>query len=153
MKYLRYPLLLAFTLPAFAQQYVTPSIAEPPSIIASAVRMIGALFIVISVILTGAWAFKNKEKFAGKLVGSRVRHAKLQVLETKSLGGRNSICVVAYDNQRLLISTSPTGVTMLTKLPEATLEELHTDVQSPVPVAATPTFTDAFAQALSSRRK
>jgi flagellar biogenesis protein FliO len=152
MKYLRYPLLLAIALPAFAQQYVTPTIAEPPTIIASAVRTIGALMVVLSVILMGAWAFKNKEKFASKLAGGRVREAKLHVLETKSLGARHSICVVAYDNQRILLSTSPTGVTMLTQLPEATREEVL-PTESKVPVAVTPTFTDAFAQALALRRK
>jgi flagellar biogenesis protein FliO len=150
MKYLRYPLLLAFAAPAFAQQYVAPAVAEPPSLMASAVRMLGGFCVVLAVILMGTWAFKNKEKFTGR----HIRQSKLQVLETKSLGARHSLCVVAYDNQRILISTSPTGVSMLTHLPEATREELHTEVQTPVAVrATTPTFTDAFAQALASFRK
>lgn len=146
MKYLRYPLLLALATPAFALAEPLAPVSAPPSILASAVRMLGALFIVLSVVLMGAWAFKNKERLAG----GRIKQSKLQVLESKSLGARHSICVVGYENQRLLISTSPTGVSMLTHLPEASREEVAA-AAAPTATISRPSFTDAFRQALTDR--
>jgi flagellar biogenesis protein FliO len=147
MTIFRYALAFAVvTLSAFgAEAVVAAPISAPPSMGASVFRMIGGLFIVISLLMTGVWAFKNRARFAG----TRVRESKLKVLETRSLGARHSICVVAYEQQRILLSTSPTGVTMLTHLPEATLEELEEESKTP----ALPTFSEAFVQALASRRK
>jgi flagellar biogenesis protein FliO len=152
MTMIRYLFLLAIlAFPAFAAEAATAAVAlaapitAPPSMGASVVRMIGGLFVVIAVLMSGAWAFKNRERF----VGARTRESKLKVLETRSLGSRHSICVVAYDQQRILLSTSPTGVTMLTHLPEASLEELEAEANAP----ALPTFSEAFVQALALRRK
>jgi flagellar biogenesis protein FliO len=147
MKYLS---IFALAVPAFAQN-ATAQILDPaaPSMAATAVRIVGAMMIVLSVIMMGAWAFKNKERFAVKGLGGKVSVRKLQVLETRSLGARHSICVVGYENQRILLSSSPTGVTMLTHLPEATAEE----VQVAQTIPARPSFSDAFVQALSSARK
>ena len=144
----RFLFILALTtLPAIAAEVaaaVAP-ISAPPSVGASVFRMIGGLFVVISVLMIGAWAFRNRERF----VGNRIRESKLRVLESRSLGARHSICVVAYDHQRILLSTSPTGVSMLTHLPDASLEEIQAEAKSP----ALPTFSEAFMQALASRRK
>ena len=107
--------------------------------------MIGGLCVVISVLMAGAWAFKNRER----LVGNRIRESKLRVLESRSLGARHSICVVAYDQQRILLSTSPSGVSMLTHLPDASQDEIEAEAKSP----ALPTFSEAFMHALASRRK
>jgi len=117
--------------------------AAPPSIAFSVMRMIGALCLVFSLLFGGVWAFRNSNRFTT----NRGRIAKLRVLETRSLGHRHSICVVAYDQQRLLLSTSPTGVTMLTHLPEATAEEAAAE---PAPL---PNFSTAFLEALTSGRK
>src|SRR5262245_4283322 len=113
--------IVAMALSAFAAEPAAAAVTQvsaPPSIGASVFRMIGGLCIVISLLMAGVWAFKSRERF----VGGRARNAKLRVLETRSLGARHSICVVAYEQQRILLSTSPTGVSMLTHLPEASLD-------------------------------
>jgi flagellar biogenesis protein FliO len=43
----------------------------------------------------------------------------LNVLEVKSLGYRQALYVVGYEQQRLLLASSPAGVTMLAALPSA----------------------------------
>jgi flagellar biogenesis protein FliO len=50
---------------------------------------------------------------------------KLNVLESKSLGGRHVVYVVGYEEQRFLLGSSPTGIQMLAHLPEGeeTVEE------------------------------
>lgn len=119
--------------------------ASPPSMAFSVFRMIGALCIVLSLLFAGVWAYRNGGKFAS----GRGRAAKLKVLETRSLGHRHSIFVIGYDQQRLLLSSSPTGVTLITHLPEATMEEIEAEQTAP----ALPNFSAALMQALAVGRK
>src|SRR5437870_10855067 len=84
----------------------------PPSIGFSVLRMIGALCLVFSLLFGGVWIFRNSARFNPNRATAR-----LKVLESRSLGHRHSIFVIGYENQRLLLSTSPTGVTMLSHLP------------------------------------
>lgn len=147
---LRFLFILALaTVPAIAAETnaltAAAPISAPASVGASVFRMIGGLCVVISVSMIGAWAYRNRERF----VGNRIRESKLRVLESRSLGARHSICVVAYDQQRILLSTSPTGVSMLTHLPDASLDEIEAETKAP----SLPTFSEAFMQALASRRK
>lgn len=140
-------LSLAALWPAAAAEAVISPIGAPPSVGTSVLRMIGAFCLVMSLLFAGVWAYRNSGRFAG----ARGRAAKLRVLETRSLGNRHSICVVAYEQQRILLSTSPTGVTMLTHLPEAPLEEAAPDtVAAGAPL---PNFSAAFMQALAGARK
>lgn len=120
-------------------------VSAPPSIGFSVLRMIGALCLVLSLLFAGVWFYRNSARFAGV----RGRSAKLKVIESRALGHRHSIFVVGYENQRLLLSTSPTGVTMLTHLPEATAAELEAEA---TPDAA-PNFSSAFLQALTAGKK
>lgn len=136
--------LLAIASTSFGADAVAP-ISAPPSIGFSVLRMIGALCLVFALLFGGVWAFKNSSRFAAARGGA----AKLKILESRSLGHRHSIFVVGYDNQRLLLSTSPTGVTMLTHLPEPTAEEIEAAANA----EPTPSFSNAFLQALSSVRK
>jgi flagellar biogenesis protein FliO len=117
----------------------------PPSIGFSVVRMIGALCLVFALLFAGVWVYRNSSRFSP----GRGRNSKLRVLESRSLGPRHSIFVVGYDNQRLLLSTSPTGVTMLSHLPEAAAAEVETEATAEAP----PNFSTAFFQALTSGRK
>ena len=136
--------LLAIASTSFGAEAVAP-ITAPPSIGFSVLRMIGALCLVFALLFGGVWAFKNSSRFAA----ARGSAAKLKILESRSLGHRHSIFVVGYDNQRLLLSTSPTGVTMLTHLPEPTAEEIEAAANA----EPTPSFSNAFLQALTSARK
>lgn len=136
--------LLAFASTSFgAETALSPA---PPSIGFSVVRMIGGLCLVLSLLCGGAWVYRNSARFAP----GRGRGQKLKVLESRALGHRHSIFVVSYENQRLLLSTSPTGVTMLSHLPEAEQDEVETESAAP---SIPPSFSNAFFQALSSARK
>jgi len=66
------------------------------------------------------------------------------VLEAKSLGARQAIYVVGYEQQRLLIGATPQGLTLLTHLPEGT-------VQSETPTVVPVSFGEALMQALGRK--
>jgi len=112
--------------------------AEMPSAASSLFRVLGALALVIAIFFGGTWLFRNWQRVAS----AKGQAPKLNILETKSLGQRHAIFVVGYEQQRLLIASSPSGVTMLTTLPAATA-----DANSELPVAQT-NFTDVLRQAL-----
>jgi flagellar biogenesis protein FliO len=42
----------------------------------------------------------------------------LNILESRSLGARQAVFVVAYEQQRFLVAASPAGVSLLSHLPE-----------------------------------
>ena len=139
--------ILATVSPMLAAEVVAP-VSAPPSVGFSVIRVIGALCLVLSLLFAGVWAYRNSARFGG----GRARAAKLKVIETRSLGHRHSIFVVGYEQQRLLLSTSPTGVTMLTHLPEAA--EAETEAEPAAASApALPSFSTAFLQALTAVRK
>ena len=92
--------------------------ASAPSMGAAVFRMLGALALVIALFFGGAWMFKNGARFRPVRGGPR----KLQVLEGKSLGPRQAVYVVAYENQRLLIGSTAQGLSLLTHLPEGAPE-------------------------------
>ena len=114
--------------------------AAAPSMGVALFRMLGALAVVIAIFFAGAWLFRNMHRF--KTPGAS--HRKLQVLEGKSLGPRQAVYVVAYDQQRLLIGASAQGLTLLTHLPEGEpqSEQPLTERISPV------SFGEALLQAL-----
>jgi flagellar biogenesis protein FliO len=66
------------------------------------------------------------------------RAPKLTVLEAKSLGHRHALYVVSYEQQRMMLAASPTGVTLISHLPAA-------EPESPT---ATPPAAPLFAQTL-----
>lgn len=80
----------------------------------SVVRVLGALALVLALFLAGAWGFKNWQRLALARSGRRTL---LQVLEVKSLGARQALYVVAYEQQRLLLASSPAGITLISHLP------------------------------------
>jgi flagellar biogenesis protein FliO len=92
---------------------VTPSLPEVgPS---SVLRVLGALALVIGIFLAGVWLFRNWQRLALQRGG----RPKLNILETRSLGGRQALYVVGYEQGRFLIASSPAGVSLLAHLPEA----------------------------------
>ena len=101
----------------------------------SLLRVTGALVFVIALFLGLVWLFRNWQRF----VVQRGRAPKLYVLEVRSLGGRHSLYVVGYEQDRFLVATSPAGVNMLTHLPQATEEAAK----------AQPAASVSFSQALT----
>jgi len=124
---------------AFAQS--TNSVAAPlplPDAGGSLLRVMGSLALVLGLFLGGVWLFKNWQRLA--LKGGQ--QPKLNVLESRSLGARQGVCVLGYDKQRFLIATSPAGVTLLSHLPDAETGET-------APTTETPAGPMPFAQALA----
>jgi flagellar biogenesis protein FliO len=106
----------------------------------SVLRLFGALVLVIGIFLAGVWLFRNWQRFAVRKGGA----PRLNVIEVKSLGQRQAIYVVGYEQQRILLASSPAGITLLTHLPEAEAQPL------PEP-ARQPSFAEAFRQVLTRK--
>jgi len=123
---------------AFSQKPLGAGAIRLPDMGFSLLRVFGSLILVLALFLAGIWLFKNWQRLAL----AKGRTPKLSVLEVKSLGGRHALYLVAYEQQRLLISSSPTGINLLAHLPEADTAE----VLQPLP-----TFTESLQRVLSSK--
>ena len=110
-----------------------------PDMGASLLRVVGALVVVIAIFLAGVWLFKNWQR----LTMRRGAAPKLSVLEVRSLGQRQAIYVVGYEQQRLLLASSTAGVTLLSHLPSADAE--------PAVAAPKMSFAEAFQQVLARK--
>jgi flagellar biogenesis protein FliO len=86
-----------------------------PDMGASLLRVAGAMALVIALFLAGVWLFKNWQRLAMRPGAA----PKLSVLEFKSLGQKQALYVVGYEQQRLLIASSASGLTLLSHLPAA----------------------------------
>jgi flagellar biogenesis protein FliO len=111
-----------------------------PDMGVSLLRVGGALVLVIALFLGGVWLFKNWQRF----VRPKSCAARLSVLEVKSLGYRQNIYVVGYQQERLLLASSPAGISLVSHLPAA--EEEKTTV--PIKMS----FAEAFQQVLTRGR-
>lgn len=106
---------LATTLCAFAQSTnLTVEATSLPDVSGSVVRVFGALALVLALFFGGVWFFKNWQRF-GRF---KSRPAKLGVLEARAMGNRHTLYVVGYQRQRMLVGTSPTGITLISHLPD-----------------------------------
>ena len=102
---------------------------------AALLRVAGALVFVVALFFAGVWAFRRSQLL--RLSGQK--GPRLQVLDARSLGNRQSLYVVGFERQRLLLGVSPAGIQMLTRLPDS-------DESAPTsPVALN--FTEALQQA------
>jgi len=131
----------AFAEPANSTAAPLTAPALPDSSL-SVVRVFGALTLVLGLFLGGVWLFKNWQRLSVQ----RGRVPKLNILEVKSLGGRNSIFVVGYEQERFLISAAPHGVNLLSHLPAA--PETSPEMESK---PATPSFSEALRQVLKGK--
>ena len=112
-----YYLLISPLLPLYAAAPVSPAApASPavPDIGFSILRVFGALALVFALFLGAIWIFRNWQR----LTVNRGRPAKLNVLEVRPLGQRHAIYVIGYQQQRVLVATSPAGVSLLSHLPD-----------------------------------
>jgi flagellar biogenesis protein FliO len=108
---------------------------------ASLFRVCGAFIVVVALFLGGVWLFKNWQRLSVKKSGG----AKLSLIEVKSLGQRQAIYVVGYQEQRMLLASSPAGVTLLSHLPAAG------EAEKTAP-AAKMNFAEALQHVLSRRQ-
>lgn len=119
------------------------------SVGASLVRVMGALGLVLALFFAGVWVVRNWARIAPRRAGG----ADLQVLEVRSLGVRQNLVVVGYRRQRMLLSASPTGVTLLAHLPEAETDPAPERLGESANLASLgkPDFLGAFREVLSRR--
>jgi flagellar biogenesis protein FliO len=87
----------------------------------SVIRVFGALVLVVGLFLAGVWLFKNWQRLALQ----RGRPSQLQILEMKALGNKHALYVVGYQQQRLLLASSPAGLALLSHLPLADTPEVE----------------------------
>jgi flagellar biogenesis protein FliO len=109
----------------------------------SFIRVMGSLAIVLGIFLGGVWLYKNWQRLALKAGAA----PKLNILETRSLGTRQAIFVVGYEQQRFLVATSPAGVNLLSHLPDATATSDETAVKNSGPMP----FAQALQQVLKGK--
>lgn len=110
-----------------------------PDMGTSLLRVTGALVLVIAVFFGGVWLFKNWQR----LTMRKGAAPKLSVLEVRSLGQRQAIYVVGYEQQRMLLASSSAGITLVSHLPSAE-PELVVD-------APKMSFAEAFQQVLARK--
>jgi flagellar biogenesis protein FliO len=121
---------------------VSPFPGALPDTGASVLRVLGALILVVGIFLGGVWLFRNWQRFTVQK-GARPR---LNVLEARSLGQRQSLYVVGYQQQRMLVAATPTGITLLSHLPSEETAE------APAPAVTRISFADAFQQVLARKQ-
>ena len=112
-----------------------------PAVGPSVLRVLGALALVMGIFLGGVWLFRNLQRLALQ----RGRAPKLNIVETRPLGGRQALYVVGYEQGRFLIASSPAGVTLLSHLPDAGADE------APAGQNSSPAFAQALAQMLRGK--
>jgi flagellar biogenesis protein FliO len=144
-------ILFFFTLPLAALNasadatVASPSPAMPgaslPDAGASVFRVCGAFVVVVALFLGGVWLVRNWQR----LTLQRGAAAKLSLIEMKSLGQRQTLYVIGYQQQRMLLASSPAGVTLVSHLPEAP------EGEKTVP-AASSSFADALQNVLSRKK-
>jgi flagellar biogenesis protein FliO len=123
--------------------------SELPSVGPSLARVLGAFAFVLMLFFGGVWVARNWQRLVPRASGP----ADLQVLEVKSLGARQNLVVVGYRGQRMLLAAAPTGVTLLTHLPEPDPTEA-TVPTTVIPAGARVSRTDfigAFREVLARR--
>lgn len=136
-------LLLVLAAGSATAQLATNGLALPtppalPSAAPSMLRVLGALMLVIGLFIGGAFLFTRTRQFGF----NRGVTPRLKVLESRSLGGRHALFVVAYETETLLVSSSPAGISLLTHLPAP--------AQPDAPPASS--FTNTLAQKLRAPR-
>ena len=136
---------LALVAPLGAQTNNVTSISSPlPDTGASLMRVFGSMVLVIAIFLGGVWLFKNWQRVSG---GTK-SVARLNIFEVKSIGQRQSLLVVGYEDQRFLVASTPGNISLLTQLPadKANSEpSVAVDAKNIVP-APVLNFAEAFQQ-------
>jgi len=131
---------LAETTNSAAVSPIVPALSTP-NIGVSLLRVTGALALVIGLFLAGVWLLRNWQRLSFE----RGHAPKLNVLEIRSLGGRQSIYVVGYEQERFLLASSPAGVNFLTHLPTAGNDPESVESKPAIP------FSQALAQVLKGK--
>jgi flagellar biogenesis protein FliO len=127
----------------FAQATNTLTLhTDLPNVGVSALRTLAALAIVLAIFFGGVWLFRNGQRLTWRKTGP----PKLAVLETRALGNRLALYVVGYEQQRLLIGSSPAGLNLLSALPPAAPAPAEAKTEQPAA-----SFAQCFQQVLQGK--
>jgi flagellar biogenesis protein FliO len=132
-------------LPAAAADIAPPATPPLEGIGPSLVRMIGAFALVMAAGFGLLYVLRRGIRLSPRGSGAQRR---LQVLEVRMLGNRQSLFVVGYDDQKLLLASTATGISLLTHLPADTASPEA--AASPAPPMA-PTFMEALQHAFGRK--
>jgi flagellar biogenesis protein FliO len=136
-------LTFAATPTALAQATNTLTLhSDLPEVGLSAIRALGALALVLAIFFGGIWLFRNGQRLAWRKTGE----PRLAILESRPLGNRFALYVVGYDQQRMLIGSSPAGISLLSQLPPSA--EAQTEPIAPPKGAS---FTQCLQQVLRQK--
>lgn len=93
----------------------TPLPASPPApdLVATTVRLIGALALIAAIVFGGAWFMRNGQR----VVFRRGKPTRLRLVEARSLGQRQALYLVACDDQEMLLAATPTSISLLASIP------------------------------------
>jgi flagellar biogenesis protein FliO len=128
---------------SFAQATNTLTLhSDLPEVGLSAIRALGALALVLAVFFGGVWLFRNGQRLTWRKTGA----PRLAILETRPLGNRFALYVVGYEQQRMLIGSSPAGINLLSQLPSAAESQIE-----PVIPAKAASFTQCLQQVLKQK--
>ncbi len=142
------PLLVALPSAALADPANTLTLrTELPDAGLSAIRTLAALVIVLCLFFGGVWVYRNSQRLAWRKSGL----PKLAILESRPLGNRYALHVVGYEQQRLLIGSSPAGLSLLSQLPPAAAAPPEAVAAAPAPASFTLCFQQLFKARLGSK--
>jgi len=137
---------LGHAAPTLSSTNLPPVSLALPDAGLSLVRVFGALAFVLALFLGGVWLFKNWQRLAIH----RGRSTQLQILETRALGNRHVLYVIGYQQQRLLLAASPSGVALVSHLPSG--DDAPAAAAEPAPAnVASPNFVRALQQAIQKK--
>jgi flagellar biogenesis protein FliO len=136
-------LILSGAPAAFAQATNTLTLhSDLPEVGLSAIRALGALALVLAVFFGGVWMFRNGQRLAWRKTGA----PRLAILESRPLGNRFALYVVGYEQQRMLIGSSPAGINLLSQLPPSAEVQME-----PVAPPKGASFTQCLQQVLRQK--
>jgi len=137
--------LLPVTCAAETNPALTPLSPLPPAG-PSVLRVFGALAVVLGVFLGGVWLVRNGRQFRFR----QGRAPRLNVLESRSLGGRHALYVVGYEQERFLIASTPNGISLVSQLPSGSADA-SAQTQPEVQAAPALSFAQTLAQVLKNQ--
>ena len=92
----------------------TPSMESVDDLLASWLRMFGALITVLAIFFGGVMIFR---KYGG-LLQNKNAQGHLKILECRALNQRNALYVVDYQGERFLVTSGQQGTPAVTPLKE-----------------------------------
>lgn len=92
-------------------------VASEPSLLASIVRMLGALGLVLALLILTLWLLRRlSQQSANRRAVTGA--GGIDILQQRSLGGRRHLAVVRWEGRRLLLGMTADSITALAEAPD-----------------------------------